>query len=181
MYISEFAQRFQFDVVPTELHPDYLPARIASQMQGQDIIAFTVNDEDSDTAQFSTRYGFGLEDCANTIVLRYKKDGTEQHAAVVTLGSRRLDINGRVKEYLGAKRLSFAKIEVAVEMTGMEFGGITALGLPNDIRILIDTAVMERKFVVMGAGVRKTKLLLAPALLDQLLAVEVASLTFASP
>jgi prolyl-tRNA editing enzyme YbaK/EbsC (Cys-tRNA(Pro) deacylase) len=110
-------------------------------------------------------------------VIRYKKDGTEQYASIVTLGSLRLDINGAVKAHLGAQRLSFAKREVAVEHSGMEFGGITAFGVPDDWRILVDAAVMEREQVVMGAGVRAAKLLLAPAVLRSLRNCEIAPLT----
>jgi prolyl-tRNA editing enzyme YbaK/EbsC (Cys-tRNA(Pro) deacylase) len=78
---------------------------------------------------------------------------------------------------LGAQRLSFAKREAAVEHSGMEFGGITAFGLPDDWRVLVDAAVMEREQVVMGAGVRAAKLLLAPGVLRQWERCEVASLT----
>jgi prolyl-tRNA editing enzyme YbaK/EbsC (Cys-tRNA(Pro) deacylase) len=82
-----------------------------------------------------------------------------------------------VKAALGAQRLSFAKREAAVEHSGMEFGGITAFGLPDDWRILVDAAVMERTQIVMGAGVRAAKLLLAPDVLRQWPRCEVASLT----
>jgi prolyl-tRNA editing enzyme YbaK/EbsC (Cys-tRNA(Pro) deacylase) len=63
----------------------------------------------------------------------------------------------------------------------MEFGGITAFGLPPGLRILIDTAVMARPCVVAGAGYRRTKLLLAPSALSRLPLAEVATLTFAPP
>ena len=59
----------------------------------------------------------------------------------------------------------------------MEFGGITAFGVPDDWRILVDAAVMERAQVVMGAGVRAAKLLLPPAVLRSLRNVEVGQLT----
>src|SRR5450830_12031 len=178
MSLSEFAKNFQFDAIPPAQFDEHLPASVASQLFEQEAIVFVVGDEDSDTAQFSTRYGFGLDDCANTIVLRYKKEGSEHYAAVVTLGSRRLDVNGAVKERLGPSRLSFAKRDVATEITGMEFGGITAFGLPTGIRILIDKAVMDRRYIVMGAGVRKAKILLPPGLLNRLAQVDIAPLSF---
>jgi prolyl-tRNA editing enzyme YbaK/EbsC (Cys-tRNA(Pro) deacylase) len=95
----------------------------------------------------------------------------------VTLGSLRLDVNGAVKAVLGAKRISFAQREIATEQSAMEFGGITAFGLPASWRVLVDAAVMDRRQIVMGAGVREAKLLLAPAVLAQLDTVEVAQLT----
>lgn len=85
--------------------------------------------------------------------------------------------NGAVKALLGARRLSFAAREVATELTGMQFGGITAFGLPEGMPLLVDAAVFERPLVVMGAGVRETKLLLSPALLKDLPGVVVAELS----
>jgi prolyl-tRNA editing enzyme YbaK/EbsC (Cys-tRNA(Pro) deacylase) len=177
--MNELVQRL--DIVPDSRRSEYLPAKVLTCLPIQDVIVFVVDDDASDTARFSERYGFDLEDCANTIVLRYRRAGVEQHAAVVTLGSRRLDVNGAVKERLGAQRLSFAKREVATELTGMEFGGITAFGVPDDWTILVDSAVMDRQQVVMGAGVRLAKLLLPPTLLVQLPNVDVAPLTLETP
>ena len=177
MMLSDLAQQFKFDVIPAARHAEHLPAGVAAQLLEQEVLVFAVGDEHSDTAQFSERYGCACDDCANTIVLRYRKDGADHYAAVVTLGSNRLDVNGAVKQCLGAQRLSFAKREEATELTAMEFGGITAFGLPDGMRVLVDAAVMQRAFVVMGAGVRKTKLLLAPALLRSLPQVDIAALT----
>ena len=167
----------QLDIIPSGQLAAHLPAHVIAHLPPNEVIVFAVTDDASDTAEFSARYGFGLEDCANTIVIKYKKDGAEQYAAIVTLGSLRLDINGAVKAHLGAQRLSFARREVAVEHSGMEFGGITAFGVPEDWRILVDAAVMARTQVVMGAGVRAAKLLLAPAVLRGLKNCEVAALT----
>ncbi|MPW16418.1 hypothetical protein GCT13_05595 [Paraburkholderia sp. CNPSo 3157] len=167
----------KLDIIAPEQIDAHLPAHIAASIAGRDIVVFSVTDDASDTADFSARYGFPMEDCANTIVVRYKKDGGEHLAALVTLGSLRLDVNGAVKTALGAKRISFAQREVATEQSAMEFGGITAFGLPAGWRILVDAAVIERQQVVMGAGIRKAKLLLAPAVLEQLDTVEIAQLT----
>lgn len=175
MHSHELVQ--QLDVIPPAQWHAHLPTHVVEQLPQEGVTVFAVSDDASDTAAFSARYGFGLEDCANTIVVRYKKDGGEHYAALVSLGSLRLDINGAVKAALGAQRLSFAKREAAVEHSGMEFGGITAFGLPDDWRVLVDAAVMERAQVVMGAGVRAAKLLLSPDVLRQWPRCEVASLT----
>ena len=176
MSLTDLAQRYHFAPIPLAQYPQHLPPQVATALPAEDCLVFPVADEHSDTAAFSAHFGFGLEDCANTLVLRYKAGGAEHHAAVVSLGSRRLDVNGAVKTLLGAQRLSFAKREDATALTGMEFGGITAFGLPREMRILVDAAVMERSFVVMGAGYRRSKLLLDPALLRKLPQVEVATM-----
>ena len=167
------------ELLASDALPGLLPAHVIAALPAGGVGVFRVDDDASDTAAFSERYGFGLEDCANTIVLRFKKGGAEHFAAVVSLGSVRLDINGAVKAALGAQRLSFAKREDAVERSAMEFGGITAFGLPADWPVLVDEAVMTREQVVMGAGIRQAKLLLAPDVLRALPAVQVAPLTVA--
>lgn len=166
--------------IAPERHALHLPEAVHAALPATGMTVFAVPDDASDTAAFSARFGFALDDCANTIVLRYRQDGAERHAGVVSLGSRRLDVNGAVRTHLGAKKVSFADREAATALSGMEFGGITAFGLPADWRVLVDAAVMARAEVVMGAGVRSAKLLLPPALLAERPGVEVASLTFPS-
>jgi prolyl-tRNA editing enzyme YbaK/EbsC (Cys-tRNA(Pro) deacylase) len=165
------------DLIPSDAIGEHLPSHVAAALAGKEVIVFSVPDNASDTADSSARFGIPLEDCANTIVLRYKKDAAEHFAAVVTLASYRLDINGAVRLALGAKRISFASREAATEQSAMQFGGITALGLPSHWRVLIDDKVMCRQQIVMGAGVRTAKLVLRPSTLAELHGVEIAQLT----
>jgi prolyl-tRNA editing enzyme YbaK/EbsC (Cys-tRNA(Pro) deacylase) len=53
----------------------------------------------------------------------------------------------------------------AVMLSGMEYGGITPVGLPSGWPLLIDRAVLDRDLVVIGSGLRRSKLALAPAVL----------------
>jgi prolyl-tRNA editing enzyme YbaK/EbsC (Cys-tRNA(Pro) deacylase) len=55
----------------------------------------------------------------------------------------------------------------------MEYGGITPIGLPVDWPVLVDAAVAAADSVVIGSGVRRSKLRLPGALLAGLPAVEV--------
>ncbi|WP_061171532.1 YbaK/EbsC family protein [Caballeronia hypogeia] len=164
------------DIIAADAVATRLPEPVHSMLNGTDIVVFSVPDDASDTAACSARFGIDLEDCANTIVVRFKKGGAEQYAAIVTLASRRLDVNGALKRELGAQRISFASRETATELSGMEYGGITAFGLPDSVPVLVEAAVMERERIVMGAGVREAKLLLAPQRLLALPNVSVASL-----
>ena len=50
----------------------------------------------------------------------------------------------------------------------MEYGGITPIGLPDGWPVLIDPAVLEQQSVVIGSGLRRSKLLLPPKLLTEL-------------
>jgi prolyl-tRNA editing enzyme YbaK/EbsC (Cys-tRNA(Pro) deacylase) len=55
----------------------------------------------------------------------------------------------------------------------MEYGGITPIGLPADWIVLIDRAVLDRDTVVIGSGLRRSKIALASSLLTELPGAEV--------
>ena len=121
----------------------------------------------ADTAAFCDHYGFSLDQSANTILVTSKKVEPAQYAVCVVLGTTRLDVNKSVRELLGVKRASFADAETTQAVTGMEIGGVTAIGTSGHT-IYIDAAVLARERVVMGGGNRTSKLLLKPQELAKL-------------
>ncbi|ALE06756.1 hypothetical protein AL755_17010 [Arthrobacter sp. ERGS1:01] len=121
----------------------------------------------ADTAEFCAHFGVSLEQSANTIVVTSKKVDPPHYAICVVLGTTRLDVNKKVKELLGVKRASFADADTTTALTGMEIGGVTAIGV-RDLPIYIDSAVMEQTYVVMGGGNRTSKVRLDPRELAKL-------------
>jgi prolyl-tRNA editing enzyme YbaK/EbsC (Cys-tRNA(Pro) deacylase) len=73
-------------------------------------------------------------------------------------GDSKADVNGLVRRHLGARKASFAPMDEAVVITKMEYGGITAVGLPTDWPILIDKTVADSTLIITGSGIRKSKL-----------------------
>jgi prolyl-tRNA editing enzyme YbaK/EbsC (Cys-tRNA(Pro) deacylase) len=126
----------------------------------------------ADTAAFCDAYGFTPEDAANTIVVVGKGD-PRRYAACVVLAPHRLDVNRTVKARLGTRKASFATAEDTRELTGMEIGGVTPFGLPGDVPIWVDAAVMGRARVVLGGGSRAWKVIAPPAILLALPRAEV--------
>jgi prolyl-tRNA editing enzyme YbaK/EbsC (Cys-tRNA(Pro) deacylase) len=90
------------------------------------------------------------------------------------LASTRLDVNKMVTKLLDIKRASFADGETTRQLTGMEIGGVTAIGISNH-PIFIDAAVMDQPKVVMGGGNRSSKVVLTPNELLKLPNVSVVS------
>lgn len=115
----------------------------------------------ADTAAFCEHYGYSLDDSANTIVVASRR-GPQRYGVCVVLASRRLDVNRTVRTTLGFPKASFASADETREVTGMEIGGVTPFGLPADLPLLIDPAVMTRERIVLGGGSRDQKLLVAP-------------------
>ncbi|MFZ0158448.1 MAG: YbaK/EbsC family protein, partial [Kineosporiaceae bacterium] len=99
--------------------------------------------------------------------------GVTRYAACVALATTRVDVNGLVRRRLDARKASFAPMDVAVAATGMEYGGITPIGLPPDWALWVDAAVAATPEVIIGSGVRRSKLVLPGAALAQLPGAEV--------
>jgi prolyl-tRNA editing enzyme YbaK/EbsC (Cys-tRNA(Pro) deacylase) len=118
----------------------------------------------ADTAQFCAAYGFDLEESANTIVVVGKSE-PRVYAACVVLAPHRLDVNRTVRSRLGSRKASFAAADETRDLTGMAIGGVTPFGLPPDLQIWVDAAVMERPRIVLGGGSRNWKIIASPSIL----------------
>lgn len=134
----------------------------------------------ADTAQFCAAYGFALDGSANTIVVVGKSE-PRVYAACVVLAPHRLDVNRTVRARLGSRKASFAAADETRDLTGMAIGGVTPFGLPPDLPIWVDSAVMARPRVVLGGGSRSWKVIAPPDILLRLPNVEVVEGLAAPP
>lgn len=132
-----------------------------------------IDPELADTAEFCAHYGSPLELSANCVVVTGKRSGEVRHAACLVLATTRADVNGVVKRRLDVRKASFAAMDDAVSLTGMAFGGITPFGLPVGWPVLVDAAVARTPAVVVGSGLRASKIITAGEVLAQLPDAEV--------
>lgn len=131
----------------------------------------------ADTAEFCAHYGIALEHSANCVVVEAKRADRVWYAACLVLATTRADVNGVVRKRLDARKASFAPMDTAVGLSGMEYGGITPVGLPGGWPILIDELVLEQPRVVVGSGVRGSKILAEPGRLAALPHAEALAIT----
>jgi prolyl-tRNA editing enzyme YbaK/EbsC (Cys-tRNA(Pro) deacylase) len=122
----------------------------------------------ADTAAFCERYGVVAAESANCVVVAGRRGETTTLAACVVLATTRADVNGLVRRLLDVRKISFASMDVAVSASGMEYGGITPIGLPPEWPLLIDRAVVDAGDVVVGSGVRRSKIVVAGSTLAAL-------------
>jgi prolyl-tRNA editing enzyme YbaK/EbsC (Cys-tRNA(Pro) deacylase) len=130
----------------------------------------------ADTAAFCAHYEVGMDISANCVVVEARRADRVWYAACVVSATTRADVNGVVRKHLGARKISFAPMDTAVSLTGMEYGGITPIGLPADWPILIDSTVVEQQRVIVGSGIRGSKLLADTAVLTSLPNAEVLAI-----
>jgi len=126
----------------------------------------------ADTAAFCEAYGVPLDRSANAIVVASRRP-EGHHAVCVVLADSRLDVNGTVRRRLGVRKVSFAPADLTRELTGQEIGGVTIFGLPEGLPVWIDARVMEKDWVVVGAGSRTAKIRFDPSQLADLDGFEV--------
>ena len=124
------------------------------------VLVAEIDPDLADTAAFCARYDVPLDISANCVVLAAKRERLRQLAACVVLATTRADVNGVARRTLDARKASFAPMDAAVAETGMEYGGITPVGLPPAWPLLVDDLVAATDRVVVGSGVRRSKLLL---------------------
>ena len=138
-----------------------------------EILVAPIDPDLADTAAFCDRYDVLAEDSANCVVISGRRADTVRYAACVVLATTRADVNTVVRKRLDARKASFAPMDDAVALTGMEYGGITPIGLPTGWPILIDSAVLDRDVVVIGSGLRRSKIALPAAALADVPGAEV--------
>jgi prolyl-tRNA editing enzyme YbaK/EbsC (Cys-tRNA(Pro) deacylase) len=122
----------------------------------------------ADTAALMAAYDLPAEISANCVVILGKRGGEQRPAACVVLANTRADVNGLVRRTIDVRKCSFAPQDWTVDETAMEYGGITPVGLPGAWPILLDRAVTEQPWVLIGSGLRRSKLAVRGAALADL-------------
>jgi len=155
--------------------PDLLAPPVAAALAGLDgvlpadaVRVAEIDPDLADTAEFCARYGVALAESANCVVVAGRRGGDTRFAACVLLATTRADVNGLVRRELDVRKASFAPVDVAVAETSMEYGGITPIGLPDGWPVFVDAAVDAAPQVVIGSGVRRSKLALPGGMLRRL-------------
>jgi len=144
---------------------DALTAAAAQQQTFAEVAVAEIDPDLADTAAFCAAYDVPLEISANCVVVAGKREGVQRIAACVVLATTRADVNGAVKRRLDVRKCSFLSMDEAVRLTGMEYGGITPLGLPPDWPILVDYAVAALPWAIIGSGLRRSKIAIPGAAL----------------
>src|SRR3954452_17263611 len=188
--------------LPAEEHLDLLGKPVAAALAGLSGPAWVaaIDDDAADTAAFTDVYGVPAAASANCVVVAARRAGETTLAACLVLATTRADVNGLVRQDLGARKASFAPQDVAVAElgmayrgitpigraaaccaprdvagaeAGMPYGGIPPIGLPASWPVLVDAAVAASDLVVIGSGTRGSKLAVSGAVLAALPGAEV--------
>ncbi|WP_230976571.1 YbaK/EbsC family protein [Georgenia wutianyii] len=163
--------------VPALQRPDLLaePVRRALEdlPRAAEVRVAQIDPDLADTAAMTEAYELPLEASVNCVLVAGKRAGEERVAACAVRATTRADVNSTVRRLLDVRKASFWPTDRAVEASGMEYGGITPVGLPQEWRLLVDASVDADGPAIVGSGVRRSKLLLPGDLLAALPGAEV--------
>lgn len=143
--------------------PDLLAAPVAAALSGwphaHEVAVVEIDPDLADTAALNEHLGLDERWSANCVVVAGSRGGEERVAACVVRADTRADVNTAVRKLLDVRKASFLPRDRATGESGMEFGGITPVGLPAAWRVLVDERVTGIDVAVLGSGVRRSKLL----------------------
>jgi len=165
------------DSLPALQHLDLVAAPVATALAGwarTDEVAVVEIDPDlADTAALTEAYSLPLEASVNCVLVAGSRGGEERIAACLVAADTRADVNTVVRKLLDVRKASFLPMDRAVAESGMEYGGITPIGLPVAWRVLVDAAVLTVPAAMIGSGVRRSKIILPGSALGDLPGAEV--------
>ena len=146
---------------------------LTSWSRTTDVAVVEIDPDLADTAALTAAYSLPLEASANCVLVAGSRGGEERIAACVVAADTRADVNTVVRRLLDVRKASFLPMDRAVEESGMEYGGITPIGLPGTWRLLVDAAVATVPAAMIGSGLRRSKLILPGDALAELPGAEV--------
>ncbi len=162
----------QLDLLPALEVPELLAPAVLAALQSwpraAEVQVAAIDADLADTAAFCAAYDVGPDVSANCVVVVGRRGDALRRAACVVLATTRVDVNGVVRRQLDVRKASFGPRQETTDATAMEYGGITPVGLPDDWPVLLDAAVLDVRLVVVGSGLRRSKLVLPGAALAQL-------------
>ena len=158
-------------------HLDLVAPPVATALTGwsraPEVAVVEIDPDLADTAALTEAYSLPLEASANCVLVAGSRAGEERIAACVVAADTRADVNNVVRRILDVRKASFLPMDRAVEESGMEYGGITPIGLPASWRVLVDAAVLTVPAAMIGSGIRRSKIILPGDALGELRGAQV--------
>lgn len=148
-------------------HPTAL--RVAAQLAAAGIAGVPVEFEQPTrtSAEAAQAIGCAVAEIAKSVVLRRETDNA---AVVVVAGGDARVSEKKVRALVGGK-VSRADADFVKAATGYAIGGVTPVGLPPSVVVLLDTALQSHARVWAAAGTPFSVVPLTPPQLQALLGV----------
>lgn len=155
----------ELTLMPWPERPDLTAPPVFSELQklvtpesAAEVFVVEIDPEKKGGDDFCQTYGVSPDDGANCVILEAKRGDRSWYVATLVPVGHRMDIGGAIRRLVNARKTGVASLEHVLEVTDMEYGSITAIGLPEDWTVLIDESIARREFVFLGSGRANSKL-----------------------
>jgi len=108
--------------------------------------------------ELCNKYGVDPRNGANCLVVEGKRGEISTIAVCLVPVGYKYDMSGVVRKRLNARQVSVASLDLVIKQSGMEYGSITPIGLPEEWNIFIDPLVLEPERIIIGGGFKVSKL-----------------------
>ena len=157
------------DIIGNEdLLPDRVNKFISEFDKDNEIKVAEIDPEYADGEALHNAYDVPYEMKLNCLIIKGSRGETIKYAALVVPYGKRANMNAKVRNPLDVKEVRFADLDHVISQTGMEFGSITPIGLPDDWFILVDSSVLEQEDIIVGGGRACSKLMMPSRLIKKL-------------
>ena len=103
--------------------------------------------------KYNIEYSIGV----NCLIVKGKNNGVYFYVALLVPVGYKYNINGILKEKLKC-RCSVAPLDEVLNLTNMEYGSITPVGLPEEWLIFADPKIFKEERIICGGGKQISKL-----------------------
>jgi len=86
----------------------------------------------------------------------------EEFLMVLVAGPSQIDWK-KLRQLVKRSRIRMATEDEVLEVTGYRIGTVSPFGLKNQVRILIDSSVLQEEEVSLGSGIRSTAIIMKSA------------------
>lgn len=150
---------------PAIHHPELVSPTITTLLANwsggtpvEEILVSEINPDFMMGEVFSREYGIPSTERANCLIVEGTRGSKKTYAACLVPVNSRINFKDVVRKQLDARVISLAPLDYVLKETQMEYGSITAIGLPSEWPVLIDSRLATLPRVIIGGGLVKSKL-----------------------
>ena len=144
----------------TYLVPLSVYERTATFNNPDEILVAEIDPTCADGNTLCETYNLDHKMSIKCLIVESNDDDKEKVRAAILLPIDYKYSSSTVKKILESRDVTFSPLEEIIEATGMEYGSITPIGLPENYHILIDPLVLDNERIIVGGGLKKSKILM---------------------
>ncbi len=132
-----------------------------------------INSEFADGHDLCKEYHIDEKMGFNCLIVECKRNDVVKYCALIVPIGYKYNMGSVVRKYTNSRTVSVAPLDYVLKSTGMEYGSITPIGLPDDWLILVDPLINTQKQIIVGGGFVNSKISLPTELFLRLPNVQI--------